>query len=396
MKIVIAPDTFKGTLTASEAAEAMARGVVAANQSAEIVMIPVGDGGEGTAAALERAMPGAISHSVEVTGPMGRPVAASFVTLGTIHSTAALDMASAAGLLLVAEADRDPMRATTFGVGKLIDAALGTAGVRHIVIGLGGSATNDCGAGCLQAMGYRLVDSTGSPLPSPLLPSDLSRVVAIDGSDVSACFAAAEVTLACDVDNPLAGPRGASRVFGPQKGASPSIAKQLDALLAHFGAVLDDWRRGSDRPGPRRPISARPGSGAAGGLGAALMAAFSQATVRPGIDVVLDVAGFDDALAGASLVLTGEGRLDSQTLGGKAIHGVLKRAAALGVPVIAIVGSAEAGAVEELKERGLLRVIELVENAGSPASALAEPAWSVMEAAMRVVIEFSPPSPRGV
>jgi glycerate kinase len=312
---------------------------------------------------------------------MGGRLDASFALLGPDHRTAALDMASAAGLLHVAESSRNPMNATTYGVGELICAALGVSGVERLVIGLGGSATNDCGAGCLQALGFRLLDADGRNLGAPLLPSEFERIAKIDASGAVERLARANVVIACDVDNPLTGPNGASHVFGPQKGATPVMVDRLDALLGQFGRVLDEWSicRGG------KPISERPGAGAAGGLGAALMAAFPQATVTPGIDVVLDISGFAEAAEDADLVLTGEGKLDSQTLGGKAIDGVLRRAAELCVPVIAIVGSAEAGAVAELRRRGLTDVFELVEVAGSLESALRDSAKYVAEAATRAI-----------
>ena len=385
MKILIAPGTFKGSLTAVEAGEAMAAGVKAAMPDVNVVLVPVGDGGEGTSAALHRVVPGGDVVRTEVMGPTGRPVSASFVLLGPNRRTAALDMASAAGLLLAPEQDRNPMRATTFGVGELIRQALSHNAVTQIVIGLGGSATSDCGAGCLQALGYRLLDSDGGVLNSPLLPPDLSRVARIDDSKSERRLQHLDVVLACDVDNPLCGVRGASRVFGPQMGATPDMVDRLDDLLRHFGGVLDRFarERGQATGGPA--IGDRPGAGAAGGLGAALMSVFPRATVTPGIDVVLDAAEFGRLLEGADLVLTGEGRLDMQTLGGKAIDGVLRRASAVGVPTVAIVGSAEPEAVDRLRGRGLVRSIQLVDMAGSIEAAIRDAAKLVSRAAESAV-----------
>ncbi len=380
MRVLIAPGTFKGTLSAAEAAAAMAEGVQAADCAAEPILMPVGDGGEGTSAALMRAIPGSREAIVSVTGPLGETVSASFSLLGPNGAEAALDMASASGLLLISESARNPLQATTYGVGELIAAALKTPGVTRLIIGLGGSATNDGGAGCLQGLGCEFLDSAGRPLPAPLPPERLNEVSSIRVSSLLAAAQTVEIIIACDVDNPLAGPRGASFVFGPQKGATPEIAARLDGLLAHFGSVLDGWAGGAE------PISLRPGSGAAGGLGAGLIAAFPMARMQPGIDVVMEASGFDRALVTADLVLTGEGRLDGQTLGGKAVHGVLRRAKTAGVPVAVIAGSAEQEAVDALAEHGLGHIITLTELAGSSAAAMSHSAhWAA--AAARIALE---------
>ena len=387
MRIVIAPGTFKGTLTAFEAADAMARGARAADEHAVIERIPVADGGEGTAAALSAAIPGCIEHVHRVTGPMGGPVDASFITLGPDHGTAALDMASASGLLLVPPSERNPMLATTYGVGELICAAREVGGVERLIVGLGGSATNDCGCGCLQALGFRLLNHAGRVLPAPLLPSDLALVAAIAPAPYAVAWET-DIVIACDVDNPLTGTRGASRVFGPQKGATAGQIEVLDDLLVGFGAVLDDWNV-RNYPNDVRPrIQDRPAAGAAGGLGAALMAAFRSATVRPGIEIVLDFANFDSAVRSADLVLTGEGRLDAQTLSGKAIAGVLRRGIAAGVPVVAIVGSAEYSAEAELRRQGIADVVQLVELAGSVDEAMEDADRWVFEAAKQAVADW--------
>lgn len=322
MKVVIAPDSFKGALSATDAAQAIARGVRRAWPGAECILLPVADGGEGTLYTLLAAA-GGERITRRVTGPMGTPVDAAWGLLAD-GETAVVELAQAAGLTLVPTAERDPFRATTFGVGELIQDALAHPGVRQLLIALGGSATNDGGAGILQALGWSLTDEGGSPLPhGGLALAQLHRAIPA-GSLPSP--RGVRIRIACDVDNPLVGPRGASAVFGPQKGASPDGVVALDRALTHFAAVL-----GIDAD--------RPGTGAAGGTPAGLLCIFPNAEIRPGIDLVLDALEFDEHLVGADLVLTGEGRLDGQTMHGKAIAGIGHRAHARGVPVGALVGA---------------------------------------------------------
>lgn len=326
MKIVLAPDSFKGSIAAPEAAAAMGEGLRRVWPDVRCVSLPVADGGEGAASALATATAGRI-FSETVTGPLGNPVAAGWALLGD-GTTAVVELAEAAGLTLAQPERRDVKRATTRGVGELLLHAVSHPGVRRVLVALGGSATNDGGAGLLQALGVRLLDDAGSDLPPG--GAALARLAAIDRSDLRLDPSAIEIVIACDVDNPLTGPRGASAVFGPQKGAMPEDVALLDAALARYGAVLA--RLG-------RAIAEVPGAGAAGGTAAALLWVFPDATLRPGIEIVLDAVGFEGHLKGASLVLTGEGRLDTQTLGGKVVAGVARRARAAGVPVAALVGS---------------------------------------------------------
>ena len=326
MRIVVAPNAFKGSLTALEAAEAIAEGVRVAAAEADLVLVPIADGGDGTVDALVAATHGE-QRTQRVRGPLGEPVDAEY---GMIDggSTAVIEMAKAAGLALVPRGKGDPRITTTYGVGELLQHAY-DEGARHFVVGIGGSATNDGGAGMAQALGYHLLDEHGHELPSGGLA--LKRLARIHVGGVHAKWKEAEVDVACDVTNPLTGPSGASAVYGPQKGATPEMVAELDAALQHFAEII---RRdlGVD-------VERLPGAGAAGGLGAGLVA-FTGARLRPGAEMVMETLHVDERLAGAQLVITGEGRLDSQTARfGKGPAAVAKRARRAGIPVVAIGGS---------------------------------------------------------
>jgi len=326
MRIVIAPNAFKGSLSAFDAAEAIAEGVRAAAPDADIALVPIADGGDGTVDALVAATRG--EHgTLGVRGPLGDPVDADY---GQIDggSTAVIEMAKAAGLALVPSGKRDPRITTTYGVGELLQHAF-DAGARHFIVGIGGSATNDGGAGMAQALGYHLLDEDGHELPPGGLA--LSRLARIHVGGVHANWKEAEVEVACDVTNPLTGPSGASAVYGPQKGATPGMVAELDAALQDFAEII---RRdlGVD-------VERLPGGGAAGGLGAGLVA-FTGARLRPGAEMVMEAVRLDERLAGAQLVITGEGRLDSQTARfGKGPAAVARHARQAGIPVLALGGS---------------------------------------------------------
>lgn len=303
----------------------MARGVRQAFPDAEVIQVPMADGGEGTLDALVAGTGGRIVNRT-VTGPLGMPVEARFGLLGD-GRTAALEMASASGLLLVPQGQRNPLVTTTYGTGELMKAAL-ELGVTRLVVGIGGSATNDGGAGLIQALGGRLLKADGTPVgPGGGALLELDR---IDLSGLDPQLKQVELLIACDVDNPLCGPRGAAAVYGPQKGASPEMVALLDQALGHLADVTAR-DVGID-------VRMDPGAGAAGGLGFGLMG-FLGARLRPGIEVVIDAVGFDDLLEGAVLVVTGEGRTDGQTLAGKVPLGVARRAAAHGVPAILVSGA---------------------------------------------------------
>ncbi|MGY1738221.1 glycerate kinase [Geodermatophilus sp. SYSU D00684] len=373
MRIVVAPDSFKGTLTAEDAADAVARGLARVRPDAEVLARPVADGGEGTVAAAVRA--GYRPVTTTVGGPDGRPVRATFAVDGT---TAVVELAAAAGLGLL---DRPaPTTATTRGVGELLLAAL-DAGARRVVLGLGGSATTDAGAGLLQALGVRLLDADGRDVPPG--GAGLARLARIDPGARDPRLHGLEVRVATDVDNPLTGPAGAAAVYGPQKGATPAQVAQLDAALARFAVVV---RRdlGVDLEG-------RPAMGAAGGT-AAGVAAVLTCSVGSGAELVADLVGLDAALAGADLAITGEGSLDAQSLRGKAPAVVAARARRAGVPCVALAGRV-ALSHDELRGAGFAAAHALTEAEPDLARCLAEPAAVLAELAARVLGQ-APSSPR--
>jgi glycerate kinase len=324
LKIVIAPDSFKGSLSAVAAAAAMAAGARDVYPDAQTVEVPVGDGGEGTVEAMVRATGGRIVP-VRVTGPLGEPVEAFYGVLGD-GRTAVVEMAAASGLALISPQQRDVRRATSRGTGELIQAALASRPER-LIIGIGGSATNDAGAGAMAALGARFLDAAGDELPPG--GAALAHLERIDLSGFQRLPANLGIVIASDVTNPLCGPTGASAVYGPQKGARPEDVTELDAALERWAEVV-----ARDVGVAVRDV---PGAGAAGGLGAALLA-FLGARMERGVELVLDAVRFDACLVGADLVLTGEGKIDRQTAFGKTIAGVGARCRAHGVPALAFGG----------------------------------------------------------
>ena len=334
MRIVVAPDSFKGSVSALGVAEAMERGIRRVFPAADVRKMPIADGGEGTVEALVSAT-GGRAHDIEVTGPMGERVRAHWGVLGD-GRTAVIEMAAASGLPLVPDDLRDPGRATTFGTGELIRAAL-DAGLRKLIIGIGGSATNDGGAGMARALGVSFLYTNGDELPDG--GAALARVRRIDLAGLDPRLSETEIVVACDVDNPLCGPRGASAVFGPQKGATPEAVETLDTALAHY-AVCAKAATGRD-------VAELPGAGAAGGLGAGLLF-FTNARLRSGVDIVLEAVGFAEVVRDADFVITGEGRTDFQTAFGKAPVGVAKLAKQFGVPVFCLSGGLGEGADDVL------------------------------------------------
>jgi len=350
MKVIVAPNSFKGSLSASQAAAAIAQGVRQALPDAEVVEIPVADGGEGTVEALVSARKGTY-REVNVEGPLGDPVRASY---GLIDEgrTAVVELASASGLTLIPSERRDPRRASTYGFGQLLEAAR-RQGLASIIAGIGGSATNDGGAGMAQALGYRLLDAGGRDLPRG--GAALAQLDRIDPSGFDPGWRSVSLMVACDVTNPLTGPHGASDVYGPQKGADPDAVRELDQALSRFAGVIehDLGRRVADIPG----------AGAAGGAGAGLVAFLDARLVR-GAPLVVDASGFDQALRGAGLVITGEGRVDGQTAFGKAPGEVARRAKAAGIQTLLLAGSKGPG-WETLSSMGVTRVVTLVTD-GDP------------------------------
>ncbi len=343
MKIVIAPDSFKESLSASEVAAAIARGVKQAYPGANTLCIPMADGGEGTVEAVVDATGGQWRHT-RVHGALGGSVEAGWGWLE--DQTAVIEMAAAAGLALIAPAQRDPRKATSRGVGELILAAL-DAGAKRIILGLGGSSTNDGGAGMLVALGVRLLDANDQALPDG--GTALASLARIDTLGIDTRLQHVTIDIASDVDNPLCGHQGASHIFGPQKGATPEQVLELDAALAHFAQHCATHLQ-TDH-------SHHPGAGAAGGLGFAARA-FLNAQFRPGVDIVAELGGLAQAVQGASLVFTGEGRMDAQTLRGKTPAGVARIAQKAGVPVIAIAGSLGEG-YEALHAGGITAAFSL-------------------------------------
>jgi len=366
MRIIVAPDSFKGSLTAAEAAAGIELGVKRVFPQAETITIPLADGGEGTVSALVSATGGHII-SKEVTGPLGERVRAQFGILGD-GKTAVVEMASASGLPLVPPEKRNPLLTTTYGTGELIRAAL-NEGCRRIIIGIGGSATNDGGAGMAQALGIKLTDSNGKDISFGA--RGLSRLAHIDVSTLDTRFTEVEVLVACDVDNPLIGPKGAAAVYGPQKGADPQMIKDLDLILQRFAVII--------HRDLRMDIMDIPGAGAAGGLGAGLLA-FLKAKLVPGVQLILEAGNMEDILRkGANLVITGEGAINRQTVYGKTPIGVAKLAQKYDIPVIAIVGSMEPGA-EIVYSQGIDAVMPITPGPISLAEAM-ERAEELMPAA---------------
>jgi glycerate kinase len=330
MRVVVAPDKFEGSLTAEQAATAIEAGLRRARADVEVLRLPVGDGGAGTLAAVVAA--GFQRVPVRATGPTGEPVESAIAVRG---DRAFVEMAEASGLRRLPGGRRSPLEANTYGTGELLRAAL-DLGVTEIVLGIGGSATTDGGTGMASALGARFLDAAGEPLPPG--GTSLLRLARIDISGLDPRIAKVRVTVAADVDNPLVGPYGAAAVYGPQKGAGPDDVLLLDSALRRYAGVLSS-DLGFD-------LADTPGAGAAGGLGAGAMA-FLDAGLRSGIDLVLDLIGFHQAVEGADLVITGEGKVDLQTLRGKAPFGVARAAAEHGVPVVAV------GGIVEVDERQL-------------------------------------------
>lgn len=325
MKIVIAPDSYKESLSALDVANAIEAGFREIFPTAEYVKIPLADGGEGTVEAMVAATQGRVVK-VAVTGPLGEQVA-GFYGLSGDGQSAFIEMAAASGLEWLPQHKRDPLITTSWGTGELIRHAL-DAGVQHIIIGLGGSATNDGGAGMAQALGAKLLDKQGEQIaPGGAALETLAR---IDISELDPRLFACRIHVACDVTNPLTGEAGASAVFGPQKGATPEMIARLDKALAHYAHII--------ARDLQREVLDLSGGGAAGGMGAALYA-FCGARLRPGIEIVTDALALDKQLADADLLITGEGRIDSQTVQGKVPVGVAKIARRYNVPVIGIAGS---------------------------------------------------------
>ncbi|KAA8815983.1 glycerate kinase [Bifidobacterium callitrichos] len=361
-RYLCSPDSFKESLTAMEAAQAMAQGIKNADPDAEVRCLPMADGGEGTARALVDATHGVMLKAT-VHDPLGRPITGHYGMLGD-GVTAVVETAEASGLALLAPEERNPLIASSYGTGELIRAAA-HAGAKRIIVGLGGSATNDAGAGLLQALGVRLLDGNGDELARG--GAALADLKTIDVSHIDEAVRYVRIIAACDVTNPLIGHDGASAVFGPQKGASPDDVTRLDHALAHFAHIIADQLHVE--------VVDVPGAGAAGGIGAALKG-FLDAEFRHGIDIVIETSGFDEAAKWADIVLTGEGSIDFQTKFGKTPAGVALTAKNHRKPVIAVAGHIGKG-IDELHEVGIDAVFGIAPGAASLESLLKNAADNV-------------------
>lgn len=335
MKIIIAMDSFKGSMSSLEAGNACARGIHRAMPQAEVVVRPLADGGEGTVEALVQGMHG-IKETAEVTGPLGEKVSCVYGILPKKH-TAVIEMAGAAGLMLVPEEKRNPMHTTTYGVGEVIRIAM-EKGCRSFIIGIGGSATNDGGVGMLQALGYEFRDEKGEEVPYGA--EGLFRIASIHTDHVLPALSECTFRIACDVNNPLYGPDGCSAVFGPQKGADEKMVQEMDEDIRHYAAETAKVMKDTD--------PAYPGSGAAGGMGFAFHT-YLHGTLEKGVKIIQEETELEKYIRNADLAVTGEGRLDRQTVMGKAPSGVAELAGKYGIPVIALAGcvSDDAGICNE-------------------------------------------------
>ena len=368
MKIVLIPDSYKGTLSSVQACDVLAGVFGRYFPGAQLVRVPVADGGEGSVDAFLASM-GGKRCAARVHGPFGEEVQAAYAVLPDDNRTAVIEMSACAGLPLAAKSGRlDPAAATTFGVGELILDAL-QRGSREILLCLGGSATNDGGAGCAAALGVRFLDGAGrSFMP---VGKTLQSIAHIDLLGRAPVLNGAMIRVLCDIDNPMTGPQGAAAVFGPQKGATPTQVSMLDSGLRHMAEVVRN-DLGVD-------VERLPGAGAAGGMGGGAVA-FLSASLCPGIELILDTVGFDSLLEGAALVVTGEGRIDRQSVHGKVLAGVARRAKAKGVPVLAIGGVLGAGA-EEMYDLGV-RALQVSNREGlGYEELLPRAAWDLRQAA---------------
>ena len=371
MRIVIAPDSFKGSMSAAAAAEAIAAGLRRVRPDIDLTLVPMADGGEGTVESMVDATGGQLIHQT-VTGPLGEPVMAFYGLLGD-GQTAVIEMAAASGLPLVPVGRRDPRITTTYGTGELVRAAL-DKGARRFLIGIGGSATNDGGAGFAQALGAKLIGVDGQPLPDGIGGGDLPKVARLDLSGLDPRLPECEFQVACDVDNPLCGSRGAAAVFGPQKGATPEMVAELDSALRRWAEVL--------LTATGKEVLEMPGAGAAGGLGGGLTALL-DAHLDRGVEIVIRATGLRERLQGAVLVFTGEGRMDFQIVHGKTPAGVAAAAREAGAgPVIALVGGVGQG-YEQAYTVGIDAVVPIPRGPMSLDEAMAEGPTLLADAAER-------------
>jgi glycerate kinase len=347
MRILVAPDSFKGSLTAMEVAKNIKKGINSYDSKIDVELLPMADGGEGTVQSLVDATNGEIIEK-EVNGPLGNKVKAFYGLLGD-QKTAVIEMAAASGLPLVPEGKKNPLKTTTYGTGELIASAL-DAGAQKIIIGIGGSATNDAGVGMAQALGAEILDAEEQQIDFG--GGNLDKIEKINLDKLDSRLQDVEVVVACDVDNPLYGKDGAAYVYAPQKGADPEMVKILDQNLRHFNQIAIKELN--------KDINKIPGAGAAGGLGAGLVA-FLDAELKAGVDIVLDIIDFESYLKDVDLVITGEGMLDGQSIYGKTPVGVSRSAAKKDIPVIAIAGTLGEG-VEKILDYGINSYFSIIDR----------------------------------
>ncbi|KPK75303.1 MAG: glycerate kinase [Phycisphaerae bacterium SM23_30] len=354
MKIVVAPDKFKGSLSAAHACAAIIEGIRRVTKDAEIVGIPMADGGEGTVEALVAATGGQL-RQVKVCGPLGEEVEATYGILGIQRGkesssvkTAVLEMAAAAGLPLVAPERRNPLQTTTFGVGQVILDGL-EVGCRDFVIGIGGSATNDCGCGMAQALGVKFFDKSGKAITTPMTGARMGQAAGLDCGNIDPRINECSFVVACDVENPLLGPTGASYIYSPQKGADGQKVAILETNMTHIIGLIEAE--------VGKKVRDIPGAGAAGGLGAGMMA-FLNGKLEKGIDIVMRCCRFAERISGGQLIITGEGRIDDSTVYGKTIAGIAREALKQSIPVIALAGSV-AGEVGRIHDIGVSAVLPI-------------------------------------
>ena len=372
MRVLLAPDKFKGSLSALEVARHLAAGLQASSPDTEVTLAPVADGGDGT---LDALVPhGFTVRTTTVTDSLGRPRLASY---GVRSNTAVIELPEADGLRHLSPGQLKPLAATSYGVGELIRAALDD-GCRHLILGIGGSANTDGGAGMLHALGLRLLGEDGPDLA--LGGASLRGLARIDATGLDTRLTEAVIVIASDVDNPLLGPTGAAAVYSPQKGASPADVSVLEAGLRRWAEFVSHTT-GQD-------LSNHPGAGAAGGVGFGALI-FLHATVRPGIELVLDLIDFDELLTGAALVVTGEGSLDEQSLSGKAPVGVAAAAAGRGIPTVAVAGRSRLTA-DQITTAGFSAVYTLLDREPDVAVCLAEAGRLLEELAVDIIRHFQP------
>lgn len=371
MKIIIAPDSFKGSLTSDQAANAIERGVRAVLHNVEIDKIPMADGGEGTLQALVTSTDGQF-REVEATDPIGRPVKTRFGILGD-DVTAVIEMAAVSGLLLLEKDKRNPLYTSTFGTGQLIAHAI-DYGCRKIIIGIGGSATNDCGTGMAQALGVQFIRKNKFEIIEKMNGNFLKDVHSINLKNLESIGQSYEITAACDVKNPLLGEMGCARIYSPQKGASP---KEVEILEENMKVFIDIAEKAT-----HKSVRDIPGAGAAGGLGAGLLL-FLGAELRPGIDIVMDACQFDQRIRGADLIITGEGKIDNQTAHGKTIAGIAVRAKTQKIPVVAFAGTVEQA--DNLYELGITNYYSISEFPISVEKSIANASILLQDSVERVM-----------